>query len=167
MFEPFLGKGVDQVAVLVEDLDRAVETYWKLLGIGPWRLYTYRKPFVPTMSYRGRPGDYGMRVGLATAGPLIVELIQPLAGESIYAEFVSKHGFGLHHVGIVVTDLRAVVAEAEAAGWSVVMSGAGYGLDGDGAYAYLDTEESLGITIEDIELPKRRAEPARIYPPAG
>jgi hypothetical protein len=45
------------------------------------------------------------------------------------------------------------------------MSGAGFGLDGDGAYAYLDTEDDLGTTFELVERPKRRVTPERIYPP--
>ena len=32
---PFLKNGVAQVAIIVEDLDKAVEYYWKLFGIGP------------------------------------------------------------------------------------------------------------------------------------
>jgi hypothetical protein len=62
--------------------------------------------------------------------------------------------------------LRNGVAQAEAAGLSMSMDGAGFGLDGDGHYAYLDTEESLGTTLELIQRPKGRVEPERIYPPS-
>ena len=43
---PFLKNGIAQVCLIVEDLDRAVENYWKLFGIGPWHFYTYGKPLV-------------------------------------------------------------------------------------------------------------------------
>ncbi len=36
------------------------------------------------------------------------------------------------------------------------MDGAGFGPDGDGHYAYLDTEDLISTTLELIERPKRR-----------
>ena len=163
---PFLENGIWQISLLVEDLDKAVETYWKLLGVGPWRIYTYGKPFVKRMTYRDKPGKYKMRLAFARIGPLQIELVEPLEGDSIYAEFVREHGYGLHHFAVVVEDIESAVAQAEAAGLMVAMDGAGFGLDGDGAYAYLDTEDRIGTTLELIELPKRRAQPEKIYPPA-
>ena len=47
---PFLQNGVAQVALVVEDLDKTVENYWKLYGIGPWHFYTYGKHLVKRMS---------------------------------------------------------------------------------------------------------------------
>jgi hypothetical protein len=44
------------------------------------------------------------------------------------------------------------------------MEGGGHGLDGDGFYAYLDTEESLGTTYELIERPARRRKPELVLP---
>jgi hypothetical protein len=42
---------------------------------------------------------------------------------------------------------------------------AGFGPDGDGHYAYINTEKAIGTTIELIERPKRREPPERTYPP--
>jgi methylmalonyl-CoA/ethylmalonyl-CoA epimerase len=47
----------------------------------------------------------------------------------------------------------------------MIMDGAGFGLDGDGHYAYLDTEAMLGVTLELIQRPMRRRPPEKIYPP--
>jgi hypothetical protein len=47
----------------------------------------------------------------------------------------------------------------------MIMDGAGFGADGDGHYAYLDTEDLIGVTIELIERPKGRVEPEKTYPP--
>jgi hypothetical protein len=151
----------------VENLDRAVESFWKLLGVGPWHIYTYGKPFVRRMTYRGGRGDYRMRLALGRIGSVLIELVQPLEGDSIYAEFVSRRGYGLHHIGLVVDDMTEAMARARDAGIEIAMDGYGYGLDGDGGYAYLDTEDTLGITLELIELPKRRAPPERVYPGPG
>ncbi|MBN1934990.1 MAG: VOC family protein [Anaerolineae bacterium] len=162
---PFLQNGLAQVAIVVPDLDKAVETYWKKFGIGPWHIYTYGKPLVKEMSYRGRPAEYKMRLALSYFGPLRIELIEPLEGDTVYADFVREHGYGVHHFGVLVDDMRAALAEAEQAGLTMTMDGAGFGLDSDGHYAYLDTEEAIGVTLELIERPKGRVEPEAIYPP--
>jgi methylmalonyl-CoA/ethylmalonyl-CoA epimerase len=162
---PFLDSGLTQVAILVEDLDRTVEVYWKLFHVGPWHFYTYQKPLVSQMTYRGRPADYRMRLALSYFGPTRIELIQPLQGPSIYDEFIAKHGYGVQHFGLVVDDIQATLAQARSAGLDVIMDGSGFGADGDGCYAYLNTEELLGVTLELIERPKRRVPPEKVYPP--
>ena len=162
---PFLKNGIAQVAIIVEDLEEAVESYWKLFGIDNWHFYTYGKPLVKRMTYRGKPTEYKMRIGLANLGPMRIELIEMLEGDTIYAEFVKEHGYGLHHLGVLVDNMEKAIAQAEAAGLSVTMEGAGFGRGGDGHYAYLDTEKRIGATIELIERPKDRMEPEKVYPP--
>ena len=160
----FLQNGVAQVALIVEDLDRAVENYYRLFGIGPWHFYTYGKPLVKQMSYRGAPAEYSMRLALSYLGPLRIELIELGEGETVYADHVREHGYGVHHLGILVEDMQAALAEAQAAGLTMTQDGAGFGLDGDGRYAYLDTEEAIGVALELIERPKGRMPPEKIYP---
>ncbi len=160
----FLAGGVAQVAFLVEDLDLAVENYYRTFGIGPWHFYTYEKPFVPRMSYRGADADYAMRVALSYFGPTRVEFIQSIRGPSIYEEFIERHGYGVQHLGFLVEEMEAALAEARAAGFEMTMDGAGFGPDNDGHYAYLDTEDAFGAIFELIQRPKRRKPPERIYP---
>jgi len=161
---PFLKNGVAQVGFIVKDLDAAVENWVKLFGVGPWHFYTYGKPLVKKMSYHGKPVEYRMRLALANIGPLRIELIQPLEGDTVYADFVREHGYGMHHCGLLTDDMEASLAQARAAGLAMTMDGAGFGKDGDGRYAYLDTEDALGTTIELIERPKGRMPPEKVYP---
>jgi catechol 2,3-dioxygenase-like lactoylglutathione lyase family enzyme len=161
----FLENGIDQIAIVVEDLDEAVETYWRMLGVGPWSIYTYGRPLVRESSYRGQPTDFAQRIALAQVGGLRIELIETVKGPTIYADFAEEHGYGLHHIGVLVDDMQAALAEAREAGLMVTMEGSGFGLDGDGHYAYLSTEELLGTCLELIEVPKRRAAPEMVYPP--
>ncbi|MCS7221069.1 MAG: VOC family protein [Anaerolineae bacterium] len=161
---PFLRNGIAQVGLVVPNLEAAVEAYWKRFGIGPWHFYTYGKPLVKRMTYRGQPADYKIRVALAWAGPMRIELIEVIEGDTIHAEFVREHGYGVHHLGVLVEDMGTALAQAKAAGLAMIQDGAGFGLDGDGHYAYLDTEAELGITIELIQRPKRRVPPEKVYP---
>ncbi len=157
---------IDQVCVVVRDLETALARYWTNLGIGPWRVYTFSAPIVRDMTYRGRPADFAMRVAFAQVGSLMLELLQPLRGPSIYEEFLARCGEGLHHVGLYVPNLDQALQAAQAAGFAVLQSGRGYGLTGDGGFAYLDTEAQLGVIVELIEAPRQRRPPDFIYPPA-
>lgn len=162
---PFLKNGIAQIAILVKDLEKAVTNYYDKYGIGPWSFYTYSKPLLKTMSYKGEHAKYSMRIALANIGTLRIELIQPLEGKSIYHDFITEHGYGFHHLGLVVDDMSEAVKAAEAHNLHVSMDGSGFGLDGDGHFSYLDTENDLGVTLELIQRPKRRIPPEKTYPP--
>ena len=142
-----------------------MEQYWKAFGIGPWHFYTYGPPLVKTMSYRGKTTTYRMRIALSNIGPLRIELIQPLEGDTVYSEFVKQHGYGIHHLGLLVSNMKDAMEKAAAAGLEMTMDGSGFGRDGDGHYAYLETEALIGTTLELIERPKGRMPPEKVYPP--
>lgn len=161
---PFLQNGVAQIAWVVRDLDASVKAYYERFGIGPWHFYTYGPPLVKNASYRGRPSAYRMRVALSYFGQMRVEFIQPLEGPSIYHEFIEKHGYGVQHLGVLVDDMPQALAQAKAAGYEMIQDGSGFGPDGDGHYAYIDTEREFGVVYELISRPARRHPPEKIYP---
>lgn len=161
----FLDDGVAQIALVVQDLDVAVEQYHRRFGVGPWHFYTYGKPLLKQMSYRGRPAEYRMRLALSYFGPTRIELIELLDGDTVYADFVREHGYGIQHLGVLVEDMDVALADAAEAGLTMTMDGSGFGLDGDGHFAYLDTEADLGFVLELIERPRRRLPPEKIFPP--
>ena len=125
-----------------------------MFGIDDWHFYTYGKPLVRSMTYQGQPSEYKMRIALSYLGPMRIELIEMVEGDTVYADFVKEHGYGVHHFGVLVDNMQEAIAEAEASGLMMTQDGAGFGHDGDGHYAYLDTEDRIGVTIELIERPK-------------
>jgi hypothetical protein len=50
-------------------------------------------------------------------------------------------------------------------GFSMIQSGRGFGLNGDGAFAYFDTVASFGYTVEARELPAARRQPEQVWRP--
>jgi 4-hydroxyphenylpyruvate dioxygenase-like putative hemolysin len=82
------------------------------------------------------PVEFTTHVSLGYAGDLQLELIQPVSGPTIHAEFLEAHGPGLHHVCFDVDDLDEACARAEAAGLPVLMRGSM--MDGEIEFAYLD-----------------------------
>jgi hypothetical protein len=117
------------------------------------------------MTRDGQPAEYRMRVALSHIGSLRIELIEQLEGDTVYQEFIDQHGYGVHHIGVLTDNMEKSIREAQAAGFTITQDGAGFGLDDDGHYAYLDTEEKLGTTIELIERPNRRSAPEKVFPP--
>lgn len=160
------GRGPSQIGILVGDLEAALARYDELWGGGPWRCYRYAPDTINTVCYRGEPGSYSIWIAINETTPQI-ELVQPVAGPSIYEEWIERRGLGLHHLGFWVDSLAGTVASMEAAGYAVIQSGGGYGLDGDGGYAYFDTECDFDVVLEAIEVPKRRREPDYVWPSVG
>jgi len=52
-----------------------------------------------------------------------------------------------------------------ALGYELIQSGRGYGVRGDGAFAYFATADRLSTLIELIQLPEERFPPDAMYPP--
>ena len=156
--------GVKQVAMVVRDLEASVRSYWELLRVGPWTGYTLTPEFLKDMTYMGRPGSFSFRHALAWKDGVQFELIEPLDGRSIFADHLERHGEGLHHLGIFVPDQPRAMAELEAEGFRCVQSARGFGAEGDGAFAYFETDHPLAAVIEVIGVPRVRREPTLVHP---
>lgn len=156
--------GFDQVCVVTRDLRRSMEHYRALLGLEPWRILDFGPDTVRELNYRGQPARYRMLVAFAQCGPLQYELIQPLEGPTIYHEFLDRNGEGIHHFGVWIPNLEESLARARALGFQEIQGGRGTGRGGDGGFAYLDTDQSLGAIFELIELPKERRAPIEVFP---
>src|SRR5262249_42405878 len=146
-----------QIALLVRDIHQTLKVY-ALAGIGPWICYTYGPTSVRDLIYRGSPGRFSMLIALSNTHPEI-ELIQPLTGPSIYDEWFETHGEGLHHIAYTVDEINEAIADMKNIGFPVIQYGAGYGVDGDGAFAYFDTQAEFGTILEVRVIPRRRRPP--------
>jgi catechol 2,3-dioxygenase-like lactoylglutathione lyase family enzyme len=158
-----LGLGpVGQVGILVRDLERAIAAYARVWP-ARFAVYTYGPHTLTTLAYRGAPGAFSMRIALSDTTPQI-ELIEARDGPSLYHEWLAEHGEGLHHVAVYVDSLDDAVAVMARAGHGVLQEGRGFGVDGDGGFAYFDTIDALDIVLEAIERPARRVTPEAVLP---
>lgn len=138
------GKEIVQVGIIVKDVRETAEKLEKLIGIGPFEIL---EPDYRDLTYHGKVGRFKIRLGLAKAGPIQVELMQPLWGETIYEEFAERKGYGLHHLGIKTDNMEESLKEMEAKSFRVVQSGNRPGVK----WAYLSTEEQTGVIFELLE----------------
>lgn len=94
--DPFLGKAVE-IAIVTEDAFRTMAAMWKS-GIGPWRVYTFDPGNMTDQTHRGEAAAFALRVCFAHMGDMIWELIQPLSGRTVFAEFLEQQSEGIHHI---------------------------------------------------------------------
>jgi hypothetical protein len=140
-----------QIAFVVRDVERAAQEFDARLAAGPWRGWVFG-PQGQGREYHGQPADWVLRIVLNNRSPQY-ELVEPLAGPSIHADWLDNRGEGFHHVGYVVESLERTTAEMEAAGHPAIARIHSFGADGDGAAAYYDTAKTLGFLVEAVEPP--------------
>jgi len=142
-----------QIAFVVRELKRTAREFDARLGAGPWRGWIFG-PQGQGREYRGRPAEWTLRLALNNSQPQY-ELIEPVDGPSIHADWLADRGEGLHHLGYIVQSLEQTTAEMEAAGHPPIARIHSFGQDGDGAAAYYDTADALGFLVEAVDPPAR------------
>lgn len=142
-----------QLGIVVRDLQKSMQLYQDMLGIGPWQTFE-TGPMLTSLSYKGRPVTNGnFAVGLAMSGNTQLELIQPLSGDLPYFEFLEQHGEGSHHTGhVYVPDLKAAVKNLEEQGYPCIFEGSTARTN----FAYVDMTKSMGIILEMVEAPVQK-----------
>ena len=130
---------LDHLGVVVEDIDKTKEFLSRVLGLGPWQVIDY----APTKDelFVGEP--FRLRIAVAGLASLVLELVQPMEGNSIWSEFLKSKGEGLHHIAFTVPNLDEMVQKMEEAGSRVTASGSFKGK----RWCYFETRPG-GITIE-------------------
>jgi hypothetical protein len=150
-----------QIAIVVRDLEEAMRTYVHEYGIGPWEIYEFGPDTVENMVRDEQPAEYAMRIAVTMVGGVQWELIQPLDGASIYADFLEERGGGLHHVGVGGTPYGDALGAMRAKGRRMIQGGHYNGVD----FAYLSTDEDLGVITEIFDWPEGHTqEPDARYP---
>jgi methylmalonyl-CoA/ethylmalonyl-CoA epimerase len=157
-----LGLRFHQVAFVVGDLDAAVRHWADVLGVGPWSVWTMTGDRIHDTRWRGADVGFGIRHALAWAGDQQFELVQPLHGPGIFAEQLAENGDGPSHIGTIVPDHAAAVAELVDRGFEVLQS-ARFGESEDGLFAYLQHPD-IPTVVELIHPPTTRFAPDYVYP---
>lgn len=115
--EVTLGK-LSHVGIVVRDLDKAIDYYSSVFGLGPFTTEIYDiKSFV----YRGKTASARVKAAIAYSGSVFIELVQVLEGETVHTEFLREKGEGLQHVAFLVRNLDEKLSELAKSGIEPVM----------------------------------------------
>jgi len=147
--EPLLSK-LEHVGVVVRDIDKAI-AYYRTIGV------TQFKPCELTYTLRelwGKPLASDVittKMSMAEAGPVGIELVQPIADGTHWMESLVTKGEGIQHLGFFVDDIDEAEAELTARGFALVYRSRFTLPDGSaGGNAYIDTSEVGGFMIEVV-----------------
>lgn len=148
MKNPLDLNGFIQIAIIVEDIEKASKEWAEILNVPVPEIMIQAKPEgnIPGLTYRGKETSYGLKLAsiMAPQG-FIIELHEIMDnGDSTFKEFIQKHGYGVHHLGFAVGDRRdAVVGELEENGFEMRTVGYYPG----GSWTIVDAEERLGVNL--------------------
>jgi hypothetical protein len=137
-----------QIGIVVADIDAAIRSLTDVLGLGPFRVIDWPPPGREDMAryYHGQPGDFTARFAFTEAGSVEIELIQPLTGDSAWADYLREHGPGIHHIRFNTYDFDALIEYLGQRDVELTQHGAG--IRPGTHWANLETEELVGFGIE-------------------
>jgi hypothetical protein len=138
--------GFIQVALIVRDIEKAAREWCDLFDAPMPEIRTQEPAPRNNTTYRGQPGNYGLKLAVINAKDrgFVIELHQPLGGESTFQEFLDKHGEGVHHLGFEVGEKRdAIIGELEEKGYKMRTVGYYPG----SSWTIVDSEDKLGVNL--------------------
>jgi catechol 2,3-dioxygenase-like lactoylglutathione lyase family enzyme len=139
---------LSQIGIYTKDIREAMKQYEEVFGIGPWLLSEMETIHC---SYRGCETKVKTLISVAYSGRIQLELIQILEGENLYLDTLGGREEGLHHLGFEVSNLEERLQACRRAGVEVLQRGAFKHLGMTFDYAYLDTQDSVGVILEFIQ----------------
>ena len=124
---------LDHLGIAVESLDKG-RAFYEALGLGPMTVEVVASEKV--------------RVGFFTLGNgSRIELLEPTEKESPVGKFLEKHGPGIHHICLRVTDIRLVLAQLKAKGVQLINDEPKPGAHGC-LVAFIHPKSTGGVLIE-------------------
>lgn len=143
---------IRQLAFIVEDIDAAMQTWAKRLGIGPF--FIKREIQFEDFFYRGKAAQSPTTsIALANSGFIQIELVQQHCDTpSIYKEHLDRGNPGMQHVSSWVSteELERLRTELPNQGYELAQSCtiASSGVE----LLYFSTEDDVGFIFEVADL---------------
>jgi len=136
-----MGKRIDHIAIVVQDLDVALGVYRDLLGLQLERVEEVPAENVK-VAFLALPEGDGE-----------IELVQPTADDTGIARFLAKRGEGMHHICFEVDDIEAAMATITASELQFLEDKPRVGSQGR-KYVFIHPKTAHGVLIELYERPK-------------
>ena len=134
-----------QIGIVVKSVDETIKYFQGAFGFGPFEI---KYVDYSDATYMGKKAGYRGKRGFFHLGPIEIELVELIDGQTIHADFMKQHGEGLHHIGFEVKDLAAAKQNAEKAGFKVTQ---GFSRQDGSGFAYLDSDKTGGVIMELIQ----------------
>jgi catechol 2,3-dioxygenase-like lactoylglutathione lyase family enzyme len=136
----------NHIGVVVKNADTTVRMFCDLLGASPGDIFDYSTTKDTVLI--GEP--FSLRIGVVKLGTVTFEFLQPVAGRSIWADFLQKSGEGLHHMAFTVSDWDNKLSYLKNSGATLLAGASVEQFDGK-RWAYLDMKTVGSLVIEIME----------------
>lgn len=145
--QPFPNSNFMQVCWVVPDLERAIETWSRTAGVGPF--FWFDTVECTGGRYRGVPAEFpAVTAAIAYSGDLQIELVcQGDDHPGIFRELFGPGQSGLHHMASVCTDYETERDAYVEAGAELAFEGR----IGNSRTCWVDTTSTLGFMVELLE----------------
>ena len=154
--EPYVDPGMKkivQVAIVCKDVEACSQRWSKMLGMKQSPVRTTLPGREVKLIYHGKPSDGQVKLTFYNTGQAVLELMQPVGGDTAWKDFLDQNGEGVQHVAFQVVDLEKTIQSLERQGMPVIHRGRYDSNDGD--YVYVDSRDKLGVTIELLHSDKK------------
>ena len=131
---------IDHIAIVVEDIDKALGVYHNALGLPLERVEDVPAEKVKVAFLPMPDGEND------------IELIQPTTEDSGVAKYLKKRGEGIHHICIAVDNIQEAIANAKTNGLHVIEETPRVGSNGQ-QYVFVHPKTTHGVLIEFYQKP--------------
>jgi catechol 2,3-dioxygenase-like lactoylglutathione lyase family enzyme len=136
-----------QVALVVRDIEATAKRYAEIFNLPVPEVITLAPGLEVTQTYQGQPSNARAKLAFFQLGPVQLELIEPMGGESTWQEVLDRKGEGFHHLAFWVEGMQKSADFLKGHGIRMVQRGD----MGEGQFAYFDAEAQLGVVLELLE----------------
>jgi methylmalonyl-CoA/ethylmalonyl-CoA epimerase len=130
-------KGINHVAVVVDDMEKALSFWRDALGMELHEM-------------RDVPAEQSQVAFLPLAGSE-VELVMPTSDDSGIAKYLTKRGPGMHHICLEVDNIVDMLAQLRTKGIRLINEEPRTSPDGK-KYAFIHPESTSGVLVELYQL---------------
>ena len=124
---------VEHIGIAVKDLDKANDTYSKLLGKPHYKTEVVESEFVTTSFFE--------------VGESKIELLAATDEQSAIHKFLDKKGEGIHHIAFSVSDIYQEIERLKAAGFQPISELPKKGADNKLVF-FFHPKSANGVLIE-------------------
>jgi len=132
-------KRIDHIAIVVEDIERALSLFRDTLGL--------------ELSHTETIPEQDVNIAFLPVGDSEIELLEPLSADTSIAKFLAKRGEGgMHHICLEVEDIDAALDDLKEKGVQLINKTAVAGAHG--RVAFIHPKSTHGVLIELLERSK-------------
>ncbi|MEH7249442.1 VOC family protein [Neobacillus niacini] len=140
---------VNQLAFVVQDIEKTSELFSKLLGIAKPAWFLTGDSEISKVVFRGKPTNSRSKLVFMNTPTIQFELIEPNEEPGTMREFLDTVGEGIHHIAFDVESIKERLQVFEENGYPLLQSGEF--TSSDGRYVYVDTLDDHKTLVELLE----------------